>query len=92
MIMQTAFFALTKVIPVEEAIAHLKTSVVENYGFMGEDIVAMNNKAIEMGATAFEKIDVPFEWSKLEIEREVVDNSEPEFIKNILRPISSKYI
>lgn len=89
MIMQTAFFALTKVIPVEEAIAHLKTSVVENYGFMGEDIVAMNNKAIEMGATAFEKIDVPFEWSKLEIEREVVDNSEPEFIKNILRPISS---
>ena len=88
MIMQTAFFALTKVIPVDEAISHLKASVIENYGFMGEDIVAMNNKAIDMGATAFEKIDVPSEWKQLESETEVVDDNEPEFVRNILRPIS----
>lgn len=56
MIMQSAFFALSKVIPLDEAIAHLKDQVVANYGFMGDDIVAMNYKAIEMGSTAFTKL------------------------------------
>ena len=64
MIMQTAFFALTKVIPIDEAIAHLKESIVKNYGFMGEDIVEMNYKAVDMGATAFEKIEIPASWSE----------------------------
>ena len=89
MIMQTAFFALTKVIPIDEAIAHLKESIVKNYGFMGEDIVEMNYKAVDMGATAFEKIEIPASWSeaKASVPEE---KDEPEFIKNVLRPISKQ--
>ena len=87
MIMQTAFFALTKVIPIDEAIAHLKESIVKNYGFMGEDIVEMNYKAVDMGATAFEKIEIPASWADAE-DTSVAEKQEPDFIKNILRPIS----
>ncbi len=87
MIMQTAFFALTNVIPLEEAIAHLKESIVKNYGFMGDDIVEMNNKAVDMGATSFEKIEIPASWANAELE-EKKEKKVPEFISRILDPIS----
>ncbi len=89
MIMQSAFFALSKVIPLDEAVAHLKDQVVANYGFMGEDIVAMNYKAIEMGSTAFTKVEIPAAWADAELETEK-ENDDPEFVKNILRPISKQ--
>ena len=89
MIMQSAFFALSKVIPIDEAIAHLKDQVVANYGFMGDDIVAMNYKAIEMGSTAFTKVEIPASWADAPLETEE-ENDDPEFIKNVLRPISKQ--
>ncbi len=89
MIMQSAFFALSKVIPLDEAVAHLKDQVVANYGFMGEDIVAMNYKAIEMGSTAFTKVEIPASWADAPLETET-ENDDPEFVKNILRPISKQ--
>ena len=84
MIMQSAFFALSNVIPLDEAIAHLKDQVVANYGFMGDDIVAMNYKAIEMGSTAFTKVEIPASWADAPLETEE-ENDDPEFIKNVLR-------
>ncbi len=89
MIMQTAFFALTNVIPLDEAIAHLKESIVKNYGFMGDDIVEMNNKAVDMGATAFEKIEIPASWATAELEK-AEEKDVPEFISKILVPISKQ--
>ena len=89
MIMQSAFFALSKVIPLDEAIAHLKDQVVANYGFMGDDIVAMNYKAIEMGSTAFTKVEIPASWADAPLETEE-ENDDPEFITNVLRPISKQ--
>ncbi|MGN1350821.1 MAG: pyruvate:ferredoxin (flavodoxin) oxidoreductase [Anaerovoracaceae bacterium] len=87
MIMQSAFFALSKVIPLDEAIEHLKAQVVANYGFMGDDIVEMNYKAIEMGSTAYTKVEIPASWADAELEK-ADDKDEPDFIRNILRPIS----
>ncbi len=89
MIMQTAFFALANVIPLDEAIKHLKESVVQNYGFMGDDIVEMNYKAIDKGATAFEKIDIPASWANAELETPEKENA-PDFIKDILRPVAKQ--
>lgn len=89
MIMQTAFFALTNVIPLDEAIAHLKESIVKNYGFMGDDIVEMNNKAVDMGATAFEKIEIPASWASAELEK-AEEKEVPGFIKDVLMPIAKQ--
>jgi pyruvate-ferredoxin/flavodoxin oxidoreductase len=89
MIMQSAFFALSKVIPLDDAIRLLREQVVSNYGFMGDDIVEMNYKAIDQGAHAFTKVEIPASWKDAELEKPAEDDA-PEFIKNILRPISKQ--
>ena len=61
-ILQSAFFALAKVMPQEEATGYMKDAATASYLKKGQDIVDMNHKAIDMGATAFVKVDVPASW------------------------------
>ena len=61
-ILQSAFFALAKVMPQEEAIQHMKDAATKSYLKKGQDVVDMNHKAIDAGATAFKKINVPASW------------------------------
>lgn len=61
-ILQSAFFTLAKVMPQEEAIRHMKEKATQSYLKKGQDIVDMNHKAIDLGATAFVKVDVPASW------------------------------
>ncbi len=63
-ILQSAFFTLAKVMPQEEAIQHMKEKATASYLKKGQDVVDMNHKAIDLGATAFVKIDVPQDWAK----------------------------
>ena len=63
MIMQSAFFKLADVIPLDLAIAKLKESVVASYGKKGQNIVDMNNEAIDQGLSAIVKVDVPAAWA-----------------------------
>lgn len=85
MIMQAAFFKLANIIPVDDAVRHLKEAVVTSYGHKGENIVNMNNKAIDSGIEAIVKIDVPAEWADVEDEAvaEKDEKDVPDFIKNI---------
>ena len=62
-ILQSAFFALAKVLPIEEAIGYMKYMATKSYSKFGEDVVAQNHKAIEMGAGALVEIKVPAEWA-----------------------------
>ena len=62
-ILQSAFFTLAKVMPQEEAIQHMKDAATKSYSKKGMDIVANNHKAIDAGATAFVKVDVPADWA-----------------------------
>lgn len=62
-ILQSAFFALAGVLPADEAIQYMKDAATKSYLKKGQDIVDMNHKAIEAGATAFVKVDVPAEWA-----------------------------
>ena len=62
-ILQSAFFTLAKVMPQEEAIGYMKDAATKSYSKKGMDIVEMNHKAIDAGATAFKKIDVPADWA-----------------------------
>ena len=58
-ILQSAFFTLAKVLPQEDAIRYMKEKATASYMKKGADVVEMNHKAIDAGATAFVKIDVP---------------------------------
>ena len=62
-ILQAAFFALAKVMPIEEAIEYMKDAATKSYLKKGQDVVDMNHKAIDAGASAFVKIDVPADWA-----------------------------
>ena len=62
-ILQSAFFALAKVLPQEEAIQYMKDAATKSYSKKGMDVVEKNHKAIDVGASAFKKIDIPAEWA-----------------------------
>ena len=62
-ILQSAFFALANVMPSEDAIKFMKEAATKSYLKKGQDIVDMNHKAIDAGATAFVKVDVPASWA-----------------------------
>ena len=61
-VLQSAFFSLAKVLPAEEAIGYMKEKA-QKFMKKGKEIVEMNEKAIDAGATAYVKIDVPADWA-----------------------------
>ncbi|QXM07042.1 pyruvate:ferredoxin (flavodoxin) oxidoreductase [Crassaminicella indica] len=87
MIMQSAFFKLAKVIPIEDAVRYLKESVVKTYGKKGEKIVQMNHKAIDQGVKELVKVNVPSNWTNLMDEKAPIAD-EPYFVKHIQRPMA----
>ena len=90
-ILQSAFFTLAKVIPQEDAIRYMKEKATASYLKKGQDIVDMNHKAIDAGATAFVKVDVPEYWKTAEDEADskVYTGREKtvEMVKTILDPV-----
>jgi pyruvate-ferredoxin/flavodoxin oxidoreductase len=86
MIMQSAFFKLAEVIPVDQAIELLKNSVDTAYGKKGQKIVDMNKAAIDQGLDALVKVNVPSSWKDAE-DADAPVKDEPDFVKNIQRPM-----
>lgn len=87
MIMQAAFFKLSEVLPIEEAVKHLKDSVVKEYGRKGEKVVAMNHAAIDAGLDAVVKIEVKDSWkSATDEKKEEIDR--PAFIDDVVMPMN----
>ena len=90
-ILQSAFFTLAKVLPQEDAIRYMKDAATKSYLKKGQDVVDMNHKAIDAGATAFRKVEIPADWA------EAVDASEApalegraalvKQVRNIMEPV-----
>ena len=70
MVMQSAFFKLANIIPIETAVQYLKDAVVASYGNKGQKIVDMNNGAIDKGIEALHRVNVPADWANAEDEKE----------------------
>ena len=91
-ILQSAFFTLAKVMPQADAIQYMKDAATKSYSKKGMDVVEMNHKAIDAGATAFVKIDVPADWANAvdaPVEHGLTGKSElVNMVKDILLPIS----
>ena len=89
MIMQSAFFKVANIIPVEDAIKYLKEAVVNTYSKKGEKIVKMNHAAIDAGLDAIVKIDIPDSWKDAKEDGKIEENMDvPDFIKNICEPMN----
>ena len=90
-ILQSAFFSLAKVMPEAEAVQYMKDAATHSYLKKGQDIVDMNHKAIDAGATAYKKFDVPADWADAKDEPDTtVLTGKPELVeqvKTILNPV-----
>ncbi len=88
MIMQSAFFKLANIIPVEDAVKYLKDSVVTSYGKKGEKVVNMNNAAIDKGVESIVEIKLPEAWKTAKDEEVAPLKNASEFVKNIVVPMN----
>ena len=90
-ILQSAFFTLAKVIPQDDAIRYMKEKATASYLKKGQDIVDMNHKAIDAGATAFVKCEIPESWKTVEDEADKIvytgREKTVEMVKTILDPV-----
>ena len=90
-VLQSAFFALSNVLPKDEAIGYMKEKA-QKFMKKGKEIVEMNEKAIDAGATAFVKIDVPSSWANATDDTAaVVSEGREKLVKmvdNIMKPVA----
>ena len=87
-ILQSAFFRITEVIPVDLAIEQMKKFIVKSYGKKGQDVVDKNYQAVDRGGE-YKQLQVDATWATLEADKEIVRN-EPSFVSNLVRPINAQ--
>lgn len=88
-ILQSAFFRITEVIPVDLAIEQMKKFIVKSYGKKGQDVVDKNYAAVDRGGE-YHKLTVDAAWASLADDPAVVHEGDTEFIHNIVRPINGQ--
>ena len=87
-ILQSAFFRITEVIPVDLAVEQMKKFIVKSYGKKGEDVVNKNYAAVDRGGE-YQKLEIDPAWANLSDEGATGDDA-PEFIQNVVRPINAQ--
>jgi pyruvate-ferredoxin/flavodoxin oxidoreductase len=90
-VLQAAFFKLCEIIPVDDAIGHMKQAITATYRKKGDAVVAMNVKAVDAGITGVKKVEIPASWKDAEdAAPEGEQDDLPEFIRNILLPLNAQ--
>ena len=87
MIMQSAFFKLADIIPLADAVKYLKEAVEHSYGKKGQNIVDMNNAAIDQGINAITEVAVPAAWAEAEDSHQAAATGN-KFIDDVLVPMN----
>ena len=90
MVLQAAFFNLSQVIPVDDAVKHMKEAVKKTFGKKGEKIVNMNMEAVDAGINAPVKVDVPASWKDAKDEAKADAKDVPSIISDVLVPINAQ--
>jgi pyruvate-ferredoxin/flavodoxin oxidoreductase len=88
MIMQTCFFRLSNVLPFDQAISLLKDSIKKTYGSKGDKVVNMNIQAVDKAMENIQEIEYPESWAEAK-ESSHAATGDPEFVRNVMRPILS---
>ena len=90
-IMQTAFFKISKIIPIETFVTAIKDAIKKTYGKKGQKIVDMNNSAVDEALDQVYRVDVPAEVSSRVVMLPPVPKDSPEFIKTVIGPMLSRH-
>ncbi|WP_299446321.1 pyruvate:ferredoxin (flavodoxin) oxidoreductase [uncultured Phascolarctobacterium sp.] len=87
MIMQSAFFKLADIIPLADAVKYLKDAVEHSYGKKGQNVVDMNNAAIDKGIDAIIPVEIPAAWANAEDTLSAAETGN-EFVDKLLVPMN----
>ena len=87
-ILQSAFFRITEVIPVDLAVEQMKKFIVKSYGKKGQDVVDKNFQAVERGSE-YKQLTIDPQWANLPDDAEI-KRDEPEYISKLVRPINAQ--
>ena len=87
-ILQSAFFRITEVIPIELAVEQMKKFIVKSYGKKGQDVVDKNNAAVDRGGE-YKTLSIDPAWANL-ADDPVAEDDAPAFIKELVRPINAQ--
>ena len=87
-ILQSAFFRITEVIPVDLAVEQMKKAIVKSYGKKGQDVVDKNYAAVDRGGE-YKQLTVDPAWANLPDDEVKTDNA-PAFVKDLVRPINAQ--
>ena len=89
-VLQSAFFKLANIIPVEDAVGYMKAAIEKSYGKKGEKVVNMNYAAVDAGLSGLVKIDVPESWKDAkDIDKEDAKRILPEYVEKLLVPMNA---
>ena len=89
-VLQAAFFKLSGIIPIEDAVKYMKDAIIKSYSKKGQKIVDMNSAAVDKGVNAAVKIDVPESWKTLADDTKAPDASLPHYIREIQIPVNKQ--
>jgi len=94
-VLQSAFFKIANIIPANDAIEYMKKAAYKSFSKKGDDVVNMNYKAIDAGANAFEKVEIPADWANcgdgFPSHKAVGDRKDlVDFVNNILIPVNAQ--
>lgn len=90
MVLQAAFFKISEVIPLDDAVAHMKEAIKKTYGRKGEEVVNMNMAAVDAGVNAAVKFDIPESWKTAEAEPAADTSNLPAWIRDLQIPINKQ--
>ena len=90
-ILQSAFFRITGIIPVEDAVKYMKDAALKSYGKKGENVVNMNYAAIDRGGE-YVKVEVPAEWAEINARFSTpnADRLAPSFVKDVADVVNAQ--
>lgn len=93
-ILQAAFFQLARVIPVEEAVQHMKDAIVKSYGHKGMDVIMMNYNAVDAGIESIREVPIPVGWADAQEETGTVSvethrTDVAEYVRNVMIPANA---
>ena len=90
MVLQSAFFRLADIIPIDEAVTYMKKAAEKSFGKKGEKVVQMNLAAIDQGVNHVVEVPIPESWKDCADEPKAENPNEPDFIRKILRPCNAQ--
>jgi len=89
-VLQAAFFKLSGVLPIDQAVEYMKDAITKSYGKKGEKVLSMNYAAVDRGLAELREIPIPAAWAELEDEPETVDASAPAYVNTVMRMVNGQ--